>query len=85
MSFNIENIRLFTPFENSDLCLWFYLLSVVHFVFFITIILLIIIMAFTKKKNSAFYMAMIFGALTYLFIYFQNRLLYSMCVKTYGK
>ena len=73
---------LFTPFQNQDLCLWFYFLSVVGFVFLIFAVISGIYLGITTKKNGSFYLSLVFVASWYLIVYFQNRLLYTMCVKS---
>lgn len=74
---------LFTPYDNADLCLWFYFLSIYFFTLLIVSIVATIIMAITSKKiNFVFIIYTLIASLTYGFVYFQNRLLYSMCVKS---
>lgn len=73
---------LFAPFKNQDLCLWFYLLSVAGLVLLVFAVVTGIYYGFTQKKNSTFYFSLFFMATWYLIFYFQNRLLYSMCVKS---
>lgn len=74
---------LFTPYDNADLCLWFYFLSIVPFAFIILVIISTIAVALSSKKiPSGFFIQMIFATLGYGVLYFQNRLLYSMCVKS---
>lgn len=73
--------QLFAPFQNQDLCLWFYFLSVAGFVLLVFAILSGLFFGLTQKKNSSFYLSIFFVSAWYLIFYFQNRLLYSMCVK----
>lgn len=73
---------LFSPFKNHDQCLWFYLLSVIGFILVIFAIISGIYYGITQKKNSSFYLSIFFVSTWYFIFYFQNRLLYSMCVKT---
>jgi len=73
---------LFTPFKNHDLCLWFYFLSVAGFVLLIVGVITTIVLGITTKQKSSFYLAFLFASLWYLAFYFQNRLLYTMCVKS---
>ena len=73
--------ELFAPFKNHDLCLWFYFLSIAGFVLLIFAIISGIYFGITQKKNASFYMSILFVSMWYLIFYFQNRLLYSMCVK----
>ena len=73
--------ELFAPFKNQDLCLWFYFLSIAGFVLLVFAIISGIYFGITQKKNASFYMSILFVSTWYLIFYFQNRLLYSMCMK----
>ena len=73
---------LFAPFQNHDLCLWFYFLSVVGFVFLVFAVITGLYLGITTKKSAPFYLSLLFVASWYLIFYFQNRLLYTMCVKS---
>ena len=73
---------LFAPFKNHDLCLWFYFLSVAGFILLAFAVITGLYYGLTQKKNSAFYMSLLFVSTWYLIFYFQNRLLYTMCVKS---
>ena len=77
----MDSIGLFTPFHNHDLCLWFYLLSISGFVLFVFSLIGAIYGVFSKNK-SALTTVSFYAAIMYAFFYFQNRLLYSMCVKS---
>ena len=70
---------LFTPL-SKDYCLYFYILSILGFVL---IILNILFLAWNvyKRKNGSEIVKNIFSILGVFILYFQNRLLYSMCVK----
>ena len=62
-------------------CNYFYFLSVLGYVFMIgSLISLLYVGATTKKTEPKFYMAGFMVVFAYGIIYFQNRLLYSMCV-----
>ena len=78
----MDALSLFAPFKNHDLCLWFYFLSIIGFVFLVLALFGAIFALFTQKKNSSILFLAIYGAIPYLIFYFQNRLLYSMCVKS---
>lgn len=82
MDFSLTNF--FVPFSDSDYCLWFYYLSVMGFIFLVILLLsAVFTMLFDKKKTkSGYYFALFIVALSYGIFYFQNRLLYSMCVKS---
>ena len=71
---------LFTPLSR-EYCLWFYYLSIIGFAFLVITLVSAIIVGFRKKKGGEYFMTMLMVALTYFIFYFQNRLLYSMCVK----
>ncbi len=73
---------LFTPFQNQDLCLWFYFLSVAGFVLLVFTIIAFIYYGITQKKNSVSFLSLFLALTWYLIFYFQNRLLYTMCVKS---
>ena len=73
---------LFAPFQNHDLCLWFYFLSVAGFVLLVFALITGIYYGITQKKNSGFYFTLFLAATWYLIFYFQNRLLYTMCAKS---
>jgi len=74
--------QLFGPMSKSY-CDWFFYLSVIGFVYFVLAVILFLVLALTKKRNSKFYFQMFMICLGYfLFFYFQNRLLYSMCRNT---
>ena len=73
---------LFTPFQNQDLCLWFYFLSVAGFVLLVFTIIAFIYYGITQKKNAVSFFSLSLAVSWYLIFYFQNRLLYTMCVKS---
>jgi hypothetical protein len=70
---------LFGPL-NKKYCLWFYILSIIGFAFLIIALVLTLYIGISKRKGIDFYIQMIVGSLAYAIFYFQNRLLYSMCV-----
>lgn len=78
----MTNFDLFTPFQNHDLCLYFYFLSVIGFIFLVLSVITGIWFGVTKKKDSEFYIQIMLVSLGYFIFYFQNRLLYTMCSKT---
>ena len=84
MNFSLNNY-LFGPL-NAEFCTYFYALSVINYLMFIFIIIsLILTLLFRRKITSKEnVLTMIFGSLLYGVLYFQNRLLHSMCVKTEG-
>ena len=72
---------IFSPVKK-DYCLYFYYLSVFGFALLIFSLITSIIIGIYKKKGGEFYLQMILLSLGYLIFYFQNRLLYSMCIKS---
>ena len=78
MDFN----SLFAPFQNHDLCLWFYFLSVVGFVLLAITIVSTMYIGVTSKKSFTFLLSSLWVLSIYAMFYFQNRLLYTMCVKS---
>ena len=73
---------LFAPFKNHDLCLWFYFLSVAGFVLLIISVISIIYSLVRQQKKDSLVWISLSASIWYLIFYFQNRLLYSMCVKS---
>ncbi len=72
--------NLFGPLSRKY-CLWFYWLAVLGFIFLILTVLSGVIMLFSDKKfKPEFLHSIIMTAIMYAIFYFQNRLLYSMCV-----
>ena len=71
--------NLFAPL-SGEYCLYFYLLSVFFFVFFVLASVSAIYAVFMAKKNKLGALGMMLPViLTYFVMYFQNRLLNSMC------
>lgn len=71
---------LFGPIDKSY-CAYFYYLSIFFYIYFLIIVFLYIFLAFTSRKadwNLFYYMLL--ACTTNFILYFQNRLLYSMCV-----
>lgn len=77
----MNSISLFTPLPH-DFCLWFYFLSVAGFILLVFAVISTLFIGITKRKDSTFYLQMLSVALVYFIFYFQNRLLYSMCIKS---
>jgi hypothetical protein len=75
---NIQQ-KLFSPL-GKQYCLYFYILSVIGLVFVAVVLVSAVIIGVSKKKGLDFYFAAIMGSLGYVIFYFQNRLLYSMCI-----
>jgi len=71
--------NLFGPL-SKQYCLYFYFLSIIGLVFVVLIVVTALFIGITKRKGLDFYLATLSGALAYGILYFQNRLLHSMCV-----
>ena len=80
MDTNIQQ-TFFSPL-GKQYCMYFYLLSVIGLVFVFIVLASGLIIGITKKKGFEFYLSAIIGSLGYAIFYFQNRLLYSMCIGT---
>lgn len=76
---NISSI--FSPL-HKEFCIYFYYLSVFGFALLIFTLLSAIVVTIVKKKGFDFVLQMILLSLGYFIFYFQNRLLYSMCVNS---
>ena len=71
---------LFGPLSRKY-CDWFYWLSVFAFVFMIITIVSGMYGMLMHKLEMKYLAAIFWSASTYAVFYFQNRLLYTMCVK----
>ncbi len=71
---------LFGPLDRKY-CDWFYYLSLVAFIFMVLTLLALVMTLFSKKSKPEYVGGAIYGALMYAAFYFQNRLLYTMCLK----
>ena len=65
---------------SKDYCLYFYILSIVGFVLLTMMLASTLMIGITKRKGIEFYLQAVSIAIAYGIFYFQNRLLYSMCV-----
>ena len=76
---------IFSPL-SIEYCMWFYYLQSTGFIFLVILMLstlFLLISGDTKKgKDKSSMFAMLFMILTYAVFYFQNRLFYSICVKS---
>jgi len=66
---------------GEEYCIYFYYLSMIGFILLILSVLTSLYVGITKRKDSSFYLKMLMVSIGYGIFYFQNRLLYSMCVK----
>jgi hypothetical protein len=71
--------RFFSPL-GKEYCLYFYILSVIGLIFVAVVLFSAVIIGVSKRKGLDFYFAALMGSLGYAVFYFQNRLLYSMCI-----
>jgi len=71
--------NLFGPM-SKDYCLYFYFLSIVGFIFLMLTVISSLFIGISKRKDGEYFFKMFLIALGYFIFYFQNRLLYSMCV-----
>jgi hypothetical protein len=74
------NEFLFGPLD-SEFCLYFYLLSVISYVL---MVLVILTLCYSIAMDSKIIYTSLLGAAVYGVMYFQNRLLHSMCMKSEG-
>ena len=72
---------IFGPLSRKY-CLYFYYLSVIGFIFFVLILVSSLYIGITTKRDNVFFYQMMLASLGYIVLYFQNRLLYSMCVNS---
>ena len=77
---NTDDI-LFGPL-SKDYCLWFYFLSIIGLVLMVLILLSGFMLGMSKKMGATYYFGLFAVALSYGVVYFQNRLLHSMCMNS---
>jgi hypothetical protein len=70
---------LFGPI-SKEYCIWFYFLSVIGFIGLLFVLISSLFVGISKKKGLDFYLHALALVAHSGVIYFQNRLLYSMCV-----
>jgi len=71
---------LFGPLSRKY-CDWFYWLAVISFIFMTITIVSGLYGLMSNKLRTEYVFAILWTAATYAVFYFQNRLLYTMCVK----
>ena len=76
--------ELFTPLVDKKYCNYFYYLSVISYFMFILLVLLLgWVLIFHSKKINLYFISNFISIIISLFLmYFVNRLMYSMCVKS---
>ncbi len=65
---------------GKEYCIWFYILSVFGFISLVMFVIPALYIGITKNKGFEYYLAIMMASVVYAIVYFQNRLLYSMCV-----
>jgi hypothetical protein len=78
MSEFMEN--LFGPL-SGEYCYYFYFISIFMFFWFAVTIVAGFYTGIVQRKGFMFFFLVAGGSLTYLFLYFVNRLMYSICTK----
>ena len=79
---NSLNSQLFGPLDKKY-CMYFYYLSVFGLLLFTFLIISSLYIGLTNNKlGGVFGYQMVMVSLAYAIFYFQNRLLYSMCVNS---
>lgn len=76
----LQSNTFFTPL-TQNYCDWFYWLSVMAFIFMVLSLVGGLSALFSKKMKSEYMFAIFYSAIMYFALYFQNRLLYTMCMK----
>ena len=71
---------LFGPLDRK-FCDWFFHLTVVAFVFMVLTLVSGLYVFVEKKFDLAILFPVVWSVLMYGVFYFQNRLLYSMCIR----
>ena len=71
-------VDLFSPLSKKY-CVWFYYLAIISFVFFIFGLFSAIIYGIKQGKGFGYYVTACVAGIGYFVMYFQNRLLFSMC------
>jgi len=70
---------LFGPL-GREYCVWFFYLSIFAFISFLFYAVPAIFIGIQKREGMKYYYSVIFVSALYLITYFQNRLLYTMCI-----
>ena len=76
----IEVDDIFSPL-SKEYCEYFYILSVIGFGFFWFFLIGGIVYGIKKNLGASYYFQVCFLCANYIVLYFQNRLLHSMCIK----
>jgi hypothetical protein len=73
------NQTFFGPL-SKEYCIWFYFLSLWFFIGLVIVIVSGLIIGIKQNKDLSFYFNVLTVSVIYAAFYFQNRLLYSMCL-----
>lgn len=65
---------------GKDYCLYFYFLSMLGFFLLAMLVITSLMVGISQRKGMDFYYQMLTVGFAYGILYFQNRLLHSMCV-----
>jgi hypothetical protein len=79
-SVSLDNY-LFGP-VSAQYCIWFYIISIIGFIMMCFVLLGFIISLFMKKVHFSVPLTFFMALFSWFFMYFQNRLLYNMCLKS---
>ena len=76
--------ELFTPLVDKKYCNYFYYLSVIsYFIFIFLVLSFVLVVLFHSKILNLYIISNFISIIISLFLmYFVNRLMYSMCVKS---
>jgi hypothetical protein len=66
---------------SGEYCYYFYFLSIFMFFWFMVALIGGFAAGIVQRKGFMFFLAVAGGSLTYLLLYFVNRLMYSVCSK----
>jgi hypothetical protein len=82
---SLEDV-LFGPLDKKY-CMYFYAITIASFAFFLIVAFLFLGLFIKGKKKMSFYAVLVTFAIVLeaFFHYFQNRLLYTICVHTHFK
>ena len=73
--------QFFGPMSKKY-CDYFYFLSVFGFIMMVVLFTSGLFVGLTKRKSSDYYFSLFMSLLMYGILYFQNRLIYSICIGT---
>jgi hypothetical protein len=65
---------------NKQYCIYFYFLSLFGFMLLVVFLFSSLLVGLNKRKGLDYYMQVVGISLGYGMLYFQNRLLHSMCL-----